>query len=912
MLFYTSRAHLGVTSTEGMRLSIGLGYIVCSAGAQQIAAKTRTRSMYFSIDPSSSAVTRHWQAGFSIGQDFYMSSTIQLVTILQCRLLDSDAMANDQTSQALTSLRLVSNRLSSTPSWRLTHVVPVLAESINGCSSIVLNANEKGAKGNVDLGVYVHKIRTRISALLQDKSPQARWTAIVLVKAFVEAGGIETLRISGAWVRSMIGILTKQDPASTKKLCIITLTRCFLVSQGHQSVVRELTTPMLPAFLNACINLLRDASTAEMSILLVTLQALNELLPYHPASFRPFQTQIYSCILPMVAPTPSSLQHVPEESREVKPSFIMPVVDSARRVFVLLSVCAPKRTEADAWTKSIRLVCDMIHATADKVFRALIEDRELTGSQRPLQSLTETVCSHLEDPMEFPSWTGIQAGVERLVGLLKLLQASVSTKFDFDIVIPMGLILDIFNRLLSVHPPPNGTRPNPEIGRDERDGLLHALPLIHTSAIDLMSSVIQRMAQSAASFYQDVLGQCLWVLEVGKPGTEVRAAAYDIIHRMVLLFGLTFPVSLRLATSSCLASCCEVLLPPCPKAETPDSSSAKDMRISTSNGANHANADAYQRPMIKGLEQKQTRTHIQIVAANLITAALMNLPIDFLPPTLRSQIDRTAILIGDENMLLASVLYPPNGNQHDSTSMSLSPFLARAFPHSTSAEAVARPRRPVIDSKHTRLELNSLNVGQPGIEESPYHHVYSGDRVSNVEIPERPSTIEDSTQADKDFNEEVPGPASYEIFNPIYSQPQTAATSMVEVPETQPAAVISSNKRGQMDITGGRVAMNQPNTESGLVDHSAITEPEAKRPRLAENPIDMPSPFRLEYQQLQKPSNQESQHAVLSVAPATSVSTEKAKMPEADSDSDSPLPTIDPTLSTDEEDEEDDEADDED
>lgn len=63
------------------------------------------------------------------------------------------------------------------------------------------------SEGETEAAIQVHKLKTRLNSLLQDRKYECRWTAVVLVKAYVEAGQWEALRGCEPLVRSMIGIL---------------------------------------------------------------------------------------------------------------------------------------------------------------------------------------------------------------------------------------------------------------------------------------------------------------------------------------------------------------------------------------------------------------------------------------------------------------------------------------------------------------------------------------------------------------------------------------------------------------------------------------------------------------------------------------------------------------------------------
>lgn len=111
-------------------------------------------------------------------------------------------------------LRVVTQRLSSTPSKQLPHVAPYLATTIAQCARLFAVPTKEGQNvGESESAVTVHKLKTQLSALLQDKSLGARYAAVILVKATVENGGWNVLQGVGPWVRSLIGILGVSTPA---------------------------------------------------------------------------------------------------------------------------------------------------------------------------------------------------------------------------------------------------------------------------------------------------------------------------------------------------------------------------------------------------------------------------------------------------------------------------------------------------------------------------------------------------------------------------------------------------------------------------------------------------------------------------------------------------------------------------
>ena len=109
---------------------------------------------------------------------------------------------------AFNLLRVVTQRLSSTPSKQLPHVAPYLATTVaQSGKALATPTKDSKAIGDTESTVIIHKLKTQLSALLQDKSPEARYAAVILIKATVEVGGWNILQGLAAWARGLIGIL---------------------------------------------------------------------------------------------------------------------------------------------------------------------------------------------------------------------------------------------------------------------------------------------------------------------------------------------------------------------------------------------------------------------------------------------------------------------------------------------------------------------------------------------------------------------------------------------------------------------------------------------------------------------------------------------------------------------------------
>ena len=91
-----------------------------------------------------------------------------------------------ESAAELSILRAITYRLSSTPTTQLPQQVPAIAASLANCKSLLSSTQASGSKTSSEASVAIHKFRTLLSTLLQDRTIQGRWTAIVLVKATVE------------------------------------------------------------------------------------------------------------------------------------------------------------------------------------------------------------------------------------------------------------------------------------------------------------------------------------------------------------------------------------------------------------------------------------------------------------------------------------------------------------------------------------------------------------------------------------------------------------------------------------------------------------------------------------------------------------------------------------------------------
>lgn len=105
-------------------------------------------------------------------------------------------------------LRVLCRRLASTNPDDLPRLCPILVNHLLQCGPVLSAAHDQKTKNDSsDAAVHVHKLKTQINALLNGKNNNGRFTAVVLVKAMVDVGGWECLRLSLPWVQGLSSII---------------------------------------------------------------------------------------------------------------------------------------------------------------------------------------------------------------------------------------------------------------------------------------------------------------------------------------------------------------------------------------------------------------------------------------------------------------------------------------------------------------------------------------------------------------------------------------------------------------------------------------------------------------------------------------------------------------------------------
>ncbi|OCT50707.1 hypothetical protein CLCR_06708 [Cladophialophora carrionii] len=633
-----------------------------------------------------------------------------------------------------TALRAITTRLTTTPVDLLPRIASFLATALAHCQLEDHFSDSKKAASSVT----VHKLKTRITSLLQDRNAAGRLTAAILIKAIVDKGGPNVLANSEVWIKGLLSCLNKPDPVDVKKIYLATIARIFLLTQGHPTLLREVTTPLLPPFVTSCLGLIRPVKAegagnpAEVAnpLLNSVLQCCNQLLPLHATLFRPFVAR-----LKLVCQSLLEASGTSAATRKL-----------ASKLMCLSISCAPKTSASHDWTQTAATIIISAQATADQLFRAVIEEHEPndTTHQRALGKHNFSKEPRIPDKDEsgLDSWTGIYEGSVRLVTLVDWLCDLISIKTPLSVTVPLGSILDFTSRLLAVTPP--GSKPKAattlryhnEANRDEKEQLWLNLPQIHLSCLRLLRRMTGIYGSSLLAVGGVMLSQTLDVFEAMSRHETIRQAVYMIFSDVLASVDLSEMGLNKRAFSYLIELCCNDLksgLPPAADATRPDTT--KDGFLGTRTV-----------PTTDYLSLRR-QSRLYQTAWELLPQIITHCPSSMLSRQSRIEMDRLSVILDHTDAMLASVMRPMLSDKGKATTATLTPFLARSAADSITVEALLRPRTSVAQT---------FALSFPSSENHEPEAIHGQNGEQGDEDPGISSKLEDSLDAMDDTAESKP------------------------------------------------------------------------------------------------------------------------------------------------------------
>ncbi|KAL9093320.1 MAG: hypothetical protein Q9165_004061 [Trypethelium subeluteriae] len=642
-------------------------------------------------------------------------------------------------------LRSASQQLLTTPKEHLLGIVPRIAGDLAACSSLLAKPlGHKDGRGSEE-ALAVRRFTTQLSALLQDRGPECRWAGVVLIKATVEYGGLDILQRNSTWVKNLLTLLSKPNPSTIRLLTILALTRIFIVTHDHPGLTRELTTPSLPPFIAACLDIVKlhnAQRTGDSSVIWAILESFNHLLPLHPTTFRPFQTQLQDLLRFSIVPTSDIAHSSISDTEHIR--------KSAKCLFVRLHRCAPRAAAAEEWQSLMSATVESAHGTADLVFRSLIEFWRGERPKLPTGPI-EIESESGSDALRLPGWKGIRAGCERLIHILRLLECIFRLSNSTPVSGKIGLVLALLRRLFMVRvPSPEdeklGKDPlyNAEVSKEELLGLLQSLPSVHTSALELSITMIDRLgAPLLSSVPTDFLSFVVRPFDTEKLDLSLRAKSYRLLKTLIEKKGCILNPSLVGALSAVMMEC------------SLDCLAINQDLIVDQRG------NAVLEETQKRAAPRRVPKELQQAASTLLPVLLTKLPTPNVSLGSRARMDQAAILSGNHEALVGSTLNP-------SARFSVMPFLLRASPRTAESEAILRPRLPPIGISTTRLDgafdgyPEQQDSDGESEQKSPEGAGAQQDRLDNDMLVTNTS-VQDELGKRKRLEENAPGLQNFEL-----------------------------------------------------------------------------------------------------------------------------------------------------
>ena len=778
---------------------------------------------------------------------------------------------------AVSALRAISFRISSATKSELPHVVAYLSQSLVSCKDLLSN-QEAISQKDADAAVVINRFNTQITTLLQDRTAEGRWAAIVLVKAAIESGSWETLRKSNPWVRSLLTNLKKPDAPMTRVLCIIVLTRIFMLTWSYPTLIREITTPALPTFVSTCLSNLSSRGNPQDE-LRATLECFAQLIPHHPTIFRTHQDTIGK-LLQSVLDAPHTT--IPIDIR-----------DLASRVAVLLHHCEPKGGAGEKWEKSLVATVRAAHVDADKTFVAVDEDwQSVAGNNVNKHVLTNLYrqCQESKAASERPLQQFVIAGSASLSNHLHLLATYFILATPSNVTVSLGAVADLLTRLFAVTISQSASRSSVKFSKDstreEREGLTQVLPELHLKALELLSTVIDRYGSQLTPTFQSFIDQLVWIFNAESSDSMVKTAVYTVVQQTLQLAGPSLNKQTAASLRKIITHCCEGLVPskPEPQPET----------VKTGNGVKAPqatmNADSFLKQP-KGATDPTTQfSGLQKAAWDLLPVLLAKLPARNIPVALRSLMDRVAAIRRHKDAMIASTLNPPS-TEAGKGANSLLPLLAREYASDPQVEALLRPRMPIIETGR-RATTGADVVDEEDEEENEDEDV----DMSEAEVDEAET---EANAADESISA-VPDVASTsasaaESAKAITSAVESYKAAPAQVPSQEPASKTTKTSAS----TAGKKRSRSPNSAKTAPEGKGTGEKRRRSARVAQS---LAGADELPVVDAAVPKSVVTKETVVTV-PAAAAAAASAQEDESDGEGDFEIPAL--VMGADSEDEDD-------
>jgi hypothetical protein len=362
-----------------------------------------------------------------------------------------------------------------------------------------------------------------------------------------------------------------------------------------------------------------------------------------------------------------------------------------------------KGGDSTEWTMHIEELVKTLHSTADQVFRAVQENWESTiGYKSQPVNVDAEPQGGSGDLDQFPRWVGVQAGGERIIGLLDFIRDYLSCRTRVAVTVPITSLVDIATRISSIKPLPLGKEKfdsgqmNPAIGREERDELWAIFPDIQVASMRMHIVLLQRLQMNYIPLAPETLDQVLRIFQSSYRLPLMRTTVFFLVKDILCLCGPTLPRHTVESLSLIIKCCCHDLLGAAGHLKKPKPQSSSASQNSQKSKTISQNADAFLPSKVQDdvVSVSLSAEHLRAAEA-LLTTLFNHVPQQHIPSSLRSQMLKTAILCRNRDAQVASILHPAR-DRSGRTPQAILPYLTQQFPQDESVEILRFNFRPVF------------------------------------------------------------------------------------------------------------------------------------------------------------------------------------------------------------------------
>ena len=608
-------------------------------------------------------------------------------------------------------LHAVVRCLTDTQRGELPQRIINITDSLLLCRTLLVNPkvaslNNKWSAEAVTLNKRFQKL---LSSFVHSASVDEQWTASYLLKYIVDFDNIEEVQNLGDWAKGLLTLFSRPSTLyNIKIVSLATLTRIFTFGKEKSRLMRDITTYLLPKLITTCINILERPHVSlsakisypqSLPLLESILHCFSKLIPWHPTLFQSSKIQLQKILIRIIAPVSHISKARADEKDEWKMQATANTSSTAMRVYVQLHYLVPKNEIVKEWIATENNIIKAIH-TSIKYLKTKKSEEILSVTMNVSKSLAMEARPGL-DELGFPSTVSTHEAENQLLALIDLLRHFLATANVSQVEIHLAPIIGAMQRVVHcIGPSGYIVDEQKRPPTDETPIFLSNWVSLYDHVLKLASIILSRFGLAAMSVAGEVMDIMTVAFERGSMIESLRHMFYRLLEQLVQLVGPTMTKPQISILHGIITSCCRDVV----------NSTGQSQQSSTRKTAGYDHSGT----LLSGREKldngsitaaphslegytTQTQDHTRKSAFSLLEALLSKLSPDLIPSSMRSLMERTAILSESKGAMLAGILNRPsvksNGGKVVASPL---PFLARLYPDCLETEGLLRPRVPIL------------------------------------------------------------------------------------------------------------------------------------------------------------------------------------------------------------------------